>query len=736
MKTKSQSSAGHYRCMIFAMLVCAFGAINSGVPLQELIQVKSPYTSYNGWGMGVVLSNMQNYVEDLSWDKLDLWQTLYDQRVHLDGYVLANGTNSNSTLTIAMQGVYGLWTYKTVTNVIAYATQIYNGQPKPDVIMPVTCAGYGDTKYINTSATVECNVITATMQIQSVRAVNEINDAGYAQLLDCYNTCDRLEGQVIHTSALGGIYSPLSAGQLSVLLDRDSRQVPINVSDFVDPISNPLNMKNLTTSATLWSYNKLDTIASCAPNVSLVMRVPSQVVDGVVLYCALWNGILVGTTWEATWTSNFIPVVDCTSPHDAQAFGIILYPETEDVTGNNSYQSILIYNMSDLLDTASPQPKCRLDMYQDFAPEINNLYWAQLNSMAQTNFMDGTYTPGNCSSKDMYIYTGGDGAPQVLSSTLQTSLDMSTPVNYYTDFSWQTVNTYSSLIQRQNTTKLGPSIDGSMCGYLPQNDSEFTYGDANLGNGIVSAMLYLGVDAGGGGQHVSIIQALTAKGDSGFQVATVAIALNVGVTAIAAAAGTNAFTIKVPWLKASSNQMFIIILRVLMSLIEASVAQLGLISQMITLESKKKQVLTGSWVEQQLQIDIAKFVLVSDPIKYDVYSSTNLTLIGNIQLATTQWLILVLSMMVATSLVLYRWHFGPGSTIKDIWPTKFKNRKQENKGHELLEPAGHKKLDDVQLDDIKIRIEEQQQEINKLAEHLKDTLKQKSAVHSSRNLEP
>eukprot|EP00243_Klebsormidium_subtile_P003290 TRINITY_DN16643_c0_g1_i1.p1 TRINITY_DN16643_c0_g1~~TRINITY_DN16643_c0_g1_i1.p1 ORF type:complete len:708 (-),score=77.89 TRINITY_DN16643_c0_g1_i1:312-2435(-) len=683
--------------LLVALLVTSAAiAVEQGGSLTVLVGSKAAQLqTYFEWNTGSALSNIQQFLGDLK-DPVTIldWQKVYRQQASLNT-VLGKGRGrgecdgANGTLRFAAQGSLNGFAYRADTNATATMNKPLPPRKQGETSMvgtgmlPIVCAqtraeaaGGG----VGAMGGIECNVLFAQAMVKvGLPPANPADNTSYssAQLLDCGSQCQSFNDSFQFQSAATGIHLPLSYTQLYVEQAAQFSSLPLDTETFIGEQNNPLSLDNLQTAATLNAYVPLSNTPVCANTTSVVPSLSSYILGGTTAFCARWNGVLVAMTWKGVLPEyNLMQEEDCAQLVGEQYFGLVMYPQDFDTTGDEPFQSIYVFQRD--APGGAAQLSCVYSMKQSVSPESNNWNWAQLYSLGETR----RYITGNgdhvCGANGSYTTTSAGAAQNVygMSYTVEYLPPESVATKNdnvqlrglaFLHFSSQSMSQLDGWVNVANSTKImADAKSGDTCVLKEREPSKVSTGagSVNLANGLLRSLLALAMQSAYASNQGSTLAAARAQIVALLGRFTLISALNNALTSIAAGYGVNAFKTRLPCLL--DKTWAIIAVRVGVSLVEAISVNVAAIAYLWGLVAHRFERATASWVHTTLNqsFDYEDFTLVA---------STVVTLTGQVQHFAIQIAVILVAILISSGLVMYRWHFATPANDRNGVFTGLKN---------------------------------------------------------------
>ena len=508
--------------------------------------------------------------------------------------------------------------------------------------MPLTC-GLADEAQPAAAGNVLCNALYKGSSVQLF--------AGGT--IDPLHTLDG--AAVDHTFDLAGIASPLSRGDLLLTDGGRFDWVDLDTGSFQIDMYPPVEfMTDKQVTVAMSAYRGLGGVAECAGSqLPLMLPLQGMLLGGTVFYCFEVQGDILIVTWNSTQGAT---PTECGRIREKGRFMLVLYDGKQLQTAGDPFQ--YVYTVTKGAGGAWGIT-CTARWYQSIFPaDVENENWDRYLFLASAAALWGNVSRcvvGTSSPAHVGPFTTG--------LQLTFSVDVSRQAVHGSDvlfphFSPQSMGPLQGAVNASQILKVTASDAPGMCVLEKVLATPTVIGDgsATLATTSISSLLALGIASGYGGRNLPVIRQQINDMSGQFAPLTVAAAVNAAMTCIVAAYGANVFTLKVKFLKATNAVRLTI--RALVSVVEAVVVSIAAIVAMWALHTDGKACRPVQWVDNQNGQSI-------DYMQCNHYISTAATICGSADYLLVQWIVLGVGMLLATMLIMHRWHFARGGSVCD-----------------------------------------------------------------------
>ena len=526
--------------------------------------------------------------------------------------------------------------------------------------MPILC-GLEDAAYSATAGNVLCNAFYQ-------RTSAQLYPPGMLDPVQYFNG-----SAPDYSFDVGHFMTPISRGDLLLNPVEQCEWVDLNTSSFISV--NPLvqYMTNKQVTASLSAYKGMGGAAQCtASQLPLVLPLQGLLLSGAVLYCFDVQGdIVVMTSWDMSLWAN---ATDCGQIRAKRRFMLVLYGGAELRSADVPFQYMYTVEQAakgqwevtcttrcfQAINTTANE---NLDRLYSLTPDGLPAFWPSISRCANGTL--GTSRRG-------WVVSNSHG--------LQYSVEISKGLarGDYDDvlfphFSTRSMGPLQGAANASNMLKLSKSVGPELCVLKPVQPTPGVDNDgsATLAKQSISSLLVLGTVSGYGAQNLPLIRQQINDMSGQFAPLTLAAAVNAAMTCVVGASSAIVFTLKIKFLKATSLSRLII--RVLVSVVEAGVLCASAIAAMWQLFTKGKACKTMQWVDSKKG---ASCVLE----KCDHFVATTAKICGSADYLRLQWAVLGVSIILTTTLIMYRWHLAKGGSLHDWIEVEVVQLKQADQG--------------------------------------------------------
>lgn len=650
------------------MLLCVLAAAARGAAANSVTNcslqcdASGKSQAYVDWEFGEILNNVFEFMGthfDVS--TATTWQQFYELKSRSQADQLTgwnSGDAGNTTLSIHVAGkVDDSWDYTSLTTCATVLSKSCNSYTQSDLpgtgLVPILC-GVSDQSKPAAAGNVLCNAFyrSSIMLLYPDSMIEPLGTLSNSLASFSFN--------------VGSFKMPVLRSDLLIEDGEHFEWVNLDKSSFihVDPLVEYMTSQQVQ--VCLSSLRGMASVAQCTgSDLPLMLPLQGMLLGGAIFYCfEMQYGVNASDIVVMTW--NISPIwasaTSCGRIWDKRRFMLVLYGGTE---LSNAIPFQYIYTVEEAT-SLQWEVTCSTRCYHvndngGSAKNFDRLYslepggymqsiWGTISQCVNNTWNNTWYGPPTSDGQYQFEIIKGVAGGINLNGINDT---------LFPHFSPQSMGPLQGVVNASLMLRLTSADDSGMCLLKQVSATPGIVGDgsANLGTAVISSLLALGTVSGFGSKNLPLIRQQINDMGIQFSTLTVPAAVNAAITSVVAAYGFNAFTLKVKFLTATSSMLLVI--RVLVSLIEAALASTPAIVGMWALGKYGKACRVAQWLDS----------LNDTPCDYEScshYIFTSANICGTVDHWVWQWLVLSVGCLLATALIMFRWHFAKGGSVADM----------------------------------------------------------------------